>query len=220
MEYLGILRGSTSYIFIPMSDTPDAAETSTLRCPRDSINGRRSPLSSRHRSPPSLRAYYPMPRGCASRRVMSMTPRRRSPCGCARRRPPSPVRCAIRRPSISTAGTNAAFTTCLGRAAPRRSALGAVSCALAAPRTQMVLPQSPLPTPHLHRTAAHCRCALGPVHPPVGSTPPRSRRRAGREGRGTPRPRVGPSGEPQHPAAHAPQAACPVVPHAQSTRCG
>src|SRR5262245_28050703 len=73
-----------------MNDTPDAAETPTLRCPRGSINGRRSPLSSRHQSAPSWPVYYPMPRGCASRRVTSTPPRRRSPCACSRHRPTPP----------------------------------------------------------------------------------------------------------------------------------
>jgi hypothetical protein len=97
-----------------MRDRP-AAGIRTLRCPRDILNVRRNPLSSQHQPPPSLLTCYRMRPGCASRRVMSMRPQRRSPCVCARRRPPPPVRCAPRRPSISTAGTNAPWLICPGR---------------------------------------------------------------------------------------------------------
>jgi hypothetical protein len=98
-----------------MHDQPDAVGTRALRCPRDILNGRRSPLSSRHQPQPSLLACYLMPRCCTSRRVRSMTPRHRSPCACARRRPACPVRCAPPRRSASTVTMSVPWLICRGR---------------------------------------------------------------------------------------------------------
>ncbi len=103
------------YIFISMRDNPDAVGTHTLRCPRDSINGRRSQLSSQHQPPPSLPACYLMPRSCASRHVLSMTPRHSSPCAYSRPRSARPVRSAPRPRGASIASTGAPWQTCPGR---------------------------------------------------------------------------------------------------------
>src|SRR5438132_760348 len=51
-----------------MRDQPDAVGTHTLCCPRDILDGRRSPLSSRHQPLPSWPACYPMRPCYASRR--------------------------------------------------------------------------------------------------------------------------------------------------------
>ncbi len=111
-----ILHISTDpLIYRPTRDSADACGPRRLRCPRDTSAERRNPLSSRHRHKPSLPAYYLMPPHCASRRVRSMTPRRRSPCWCARRRPPSPVRSAPFRRVVSTAIMNAPWPICRGR---------------------------------------------------------------------------------------------------------
>ena len=98
-----------------MRDYPDAGGTHTLRCPRDIIDRRRRPLSSRHQPPPSLPACYLMPRSCASRRVPSMTPRHRSPCACARRRPACPVRSAPPRRVASIVTMSAPWLICPGQ---------------------------------------------------------------------------------------------------------
>ena len=108
---------------------------------------------------------------------------------------PCPL-CATPR-SASIVTTSAPWPTC-----PGRSIACASSCASA-----MVLPQSPLSAPHLHRTPAHGGGPLGAAHPAAGPAPHRPRRGAGGESRGAPRPRVGPGGEPEHPPAPAPPAA-------------
>ena len=62
----------------------------------------------------------------------------------------------------------------------------------------MVLPQSRLPPPHLHRAPAHGGSPLGVPHPAAGPAPQRPWCGVGRESRGTPRLRVGPAGQPEH----------------------
>jgi hypothetical protein len=103
------------YIFISMRDNSDAVGTRTLRCPRDSINGRRSRLSSQHQPLPSLPACYLMPRSCASRHVLSMTPRHRSPYACSQPRSARPVRSAPLQRGASIVTTGAPWQTCPGR---------------------------------------------------------------------------------------------------------
>ena len=98
-----------------MRDQPDAGGTHTLRCPRDILDGRRSPLSSRHQPQPSWLVCYLMPPHCASRRVPSMTPRHRSPCACVRGRPACPVRSAPHQRVASIVTTNAPLRICPGR---------------------------------------------------------------------------------------------------------
>src|SRR2546430_9106090 len=98
-----------------MRDNPATVGTRTLRGPRDRIHGRRSPLPSRHQPPPSWPACYPMRLCCASRRAKSLTPRRRSPCACSRRRPARPVRCAPPQRGASIVTMGAPWRTCPGR---------------------------------------------------------------------------------------------------------
>src|SRR5712671_2401753 len=64
---------------------------------------------------------------CASRRAKSMTPRRRSPCACSRRRPAPPVPCAPpqRGASIVTMGTP--WRTCPGRSIGCASSCGSAN---------------------------------------------------------------------------------------------
>src|SRR4029077_2003448 len=88
---------------------------------------------------------------------------------------------------------------------PGRPALGAVSGVPPAAGPQMVLPQSFLSTPHLHRASAHRGGPLGAPYPAAGPAPSRPRRGVGRQSRGAPRPRVGGGRQP----AHAPAPAAP-----------
>ena len=127
------LRGYLSYLPIPIRDKADAVGTRYLRCPRDIIDVRRNPLSSRHRPPPSLPACYPMRPRYASRRVRSMTPRHRSPCGYARPRPRHPVRCAPPQRSVSTVTMSGPWLICPGRstACASSSACASGSAAIA-----------------------------------------------------------------------------------------
>src|SRR5262249_6400541 len=81
------------------------------------------------------------------------------------------------------------------------------------PCPQVVLPQSRLSPPHLHRTAAYHRGPLGTAHPAARPAPGRPRRGARRDGWGAPRPRLGPRGEPQHSAPRTAPAVHPGVPH-------
>src|SRR2546427_7960911 len=76
----------------------------------------------------------------------------------------------------------------------------------------MVLPQSRLPSPHLYRTDPHRGRPLGAAHAAARPAPRRARYGAGGQGGYAPRPRLGPGGEPQHSAARAAPAACPVLP--------
>jgi hypothetical protein len=108
----------------------------------------------------------------------------------------------------------------LCQAHPGGPALGDVSRPPAPACPQVVLPQSRLSPPHLHRTAAHRRRPLGAAHPAARSAPCRPRHRPRGDGWGAPRPRVGPGRESQHPAAGAAPAACPVVSHPHGPRGG
>ena len=127
-----------------------------------------------------------------------MTPRRRSPCACARRRPrvPCPL-CATpaRRIHSRYERTLADLPWAQYRV---RLQLRVRKWFCRNPR---------LRAPHLHRTAAHRRGPLGAAHPAAGPAPRRPRRGPGGHGRGASRPRVGPGREPEHPAAPAPPAA-------------
>jgi hypothetical protein len=180
-----------------MHDYPDTVGTPTLRCPGNRIDGRRSPPSSRHQPRLSLPACYLMPRCCALRRVRSMTPRHRSPCVYARYRPACPVRSAPPRRGVSTATTSAPWLTC-----PGRSTACASRCV-----PQVVLPQSPLLPPHLHRTTPNSRRPLGAAHPAARPAPRCPRHCSERQGRCASGPPVGLGGKPAHPAAHAAPAA-------------
>src|SRR5262249_54810849 len=84
---------------------------------------------------------------------------------------------------------------------PGGPALGAVSGVSPAAGAQMVLRQSPLPPPHLHRTPADHRRPLGAPHTAAGPAPRGPRRGPPGYRRGAPRPAAGPGSEPQHPAA-------------------
>jgi hypothetical protein len=110
-----------------MRDQADAMGTHTLRCPRDILNGRRSPLASRHQPPPSWLVCSLMLPCCTSRRVPSMTPRHRSPCVCARCSPACPVRSAPSRRSVFLATTNAPARICPGRRTRYASSYGCAS---------------------------------------------------------------------------------------------
>ena len=95
-----------------MHDQPDAVGIHTSRCPRDILDGRRRPLSSRHQPRPSLPACYPTRPCYASTRVMLMTPRHRSPCACAQGRPACPVRSAPHQRVASIVTTHAPSRIC------------------------------------------------------------------------------------------------------------
>src|SRR5712691_10836854 len=82
----------------------------------------------------------------------------------------------------------------------------------------MVLPQPLLPASYLHRTPTHHCRPLGAPYPAPGPAPGGARRRVGGESWGTPRPRVGPAGQPAHAPAPPPQAARARRPHASGAR--
>jgi hypothetical protein len=89
-----------------------------------------------------------------------------------------------------------------------------------APRPQVVLPQSCLPSPYLHRTPAHGGRSLGPAHPAAGPTLGRPRRGPGGHSWGAAWPPVGRGGEPEHSPAPAPEAAAARFAHAPGARGG
>src|SRR5262249_61299820 len=80
------------------------------------------------------------------------------------------------------------------------------------PCPQVVLPQSRLSPPHLHRTAAYHRGPLGTAHPAARPAPGRPRRGARRDGGGAPRPPPGPLGGAPHPSPPAGPAGHPALP--------
>ena len=148
---------------------------------------------------------------CTSSPVTSIPPRPRSPCWCARRRPACPVRCVPSQRGVSTAGTHAPWPICRGRttACASSSASASGSAAIALCRRRIFTERLPTVTaPWARRTLrlAQRLVALGVA---LGG-------KAGvRLGQ-----RWGLRGEPEHPAAAAPPAARPVVPHAHRARGG
>ena len=116
-----------SYIPIRSPDRPDAWRQPHQRFSLAMVTLRRNPLSSLHRHKPSLPACSPMPPRCASRRVRSMTPQRRSRLPCARPQPRRLVRCAPLRRSVSIVTMNAPWPTCPGRTTACVSSYGCAS---------------------------------------------------------------------------------------------
>ena len=134
-----------------------------------------------------------------------MTPRRRSPCACARRRPACPVRCAPPRRGASTVDYERTLADLPWAQYRVRLQLRVRKwfCRNRACRRRIFTERLPtVAAPWARRTLrlAQRLVALGVA---LGGT-------AGvRLGHA-----LGPGGEPEHPAAPAPPAAAPVVPHA------
>ena len=152
-----------------MRDQPDAVGTRTLRCPRDIIDGRRSPLSSRHQPPTVLARLLP-----------DATTLRLEACEVD----DTTAQITLR---VRSTQTSAPCPLCATPARRIHSHYertladlpwAAVSRAPPAARPQVVLPQSPLPPPHLHRTAAHRGRPLGAAHAAARPAPRRPRRGA------------------------------------------
>ena len=148
----------------------------------------------------SLPVCYPMRPRCASRRVTSMPLQHRSPCECTRRRPACLVRCAPPCRIASTATMNAPWPISHGRI---------IACVCNCASTSDFA-ESPLPSPHLHQTLAHRGRSLGLTHATSRPAPRRSGRGPGWHSRCAPQRPLGPGGEPEHPAAPAPEAASPI----------
>ena len=174
-----------------------APETSSME------GGARFHLDTSHNRP------YPFVTGChhaAPRGVCrSMTPRHRSRCACARRRPARPVRCAPPRRGVSIVTMGAPWPTCPGRSIGCASSSASASgFAAIAPAVAVSSPNACPPWPPPGRGAPcgwpSAWCALGVA---LGG-------KAGVQ----PRPRVGPGGEPEHPPAPAPEAAAARFAHA------
>ena len=123
-------------------------------------------------------------------------------CTYARPRPARPVRCAPPQRGASIVTTSAPSLICPGPTIGCAS----ISCA------QMVLPQSRLPPPHLHRTPAHGGGPLGAAHAAARPAPGRPRLGPGGQAGVQLGHALGPGGEPEHPPARAAPAASPVVP--------
>ena len=204
------LRCYISYIHRLACDRPDACGQRPLRCPRDSVALRRNPLSSPPKRPTSLPACYPMRPRYASRPVTSIPPRRRSPSWCARRRPACPVRCVPSQRGVSTAVTHVPSPICRGRTTACASSSASASGSAA------IVPAAVASSPN------GCRRSPPPGRGARAARPASCRRgpRLGRQGWRQPEPALGSGREPEHPAAPAPQAACPLVPHAHRARGG
>ena len=187
-----ILRHSRTSA-LDITDRRSRLVESAAACPMAPITQRRRPLSSRRRPSPSLHTGSPIRPRCALRRVTWIRRPPRFPCGSALRPPcrtsPQPLR------------------THAGRAA-----LGIFPRALAAAGAQVVLPACCLPTPDLHRTAAHCGRALGPAYPAARPAPGRPRSGARGQGWRASAPRLGRRGAPAHPAARATRHPVPALP--------
>ena len=175
-----------------MHDQPDAVGIHTSRCPRDILDGRRRPLSSRHQPRPSLPACYPMRPCYASTRVMLMTPRHRSPCACAQGRPACPVRSAPHQCVASIVTTHAPSRICPGRRiACISSCASASGFAVIVPVAAASSPNGCPPSLPLARRTLRLAQRLVALGLALGARPVCVWATSGS------------GGEPEHPAAHA-----------------
>ncbi len=115
------------------------------------------------------------------------------------------ARSAAGGPGGPTAGTSAPWPTCPGARARR---------CRPSPRTETLLRQREVQAPHLHRTPARRRSALGTQDGAAVRAADGHRCRAWRSGRRTSWPQHEPGREPEHPAAAGPAGALAAGHHA------
>ena len=152
-----------------MRDQPDAVGTHTLRCPRDIIDGRRSPLSSRHQPPTVLTRLLP-----------DATTLRLEACDVD----DTTAQITLR---VQSTQTSAPCPLCATPARRIHSDYGRTLADLPWAQYRVCLQlrvrkwfcrNRACPPPHLHRTAAHRGRPLGAAHPAARPAPGRPRRGA------------------------------------------